>query len=87
MVLLDEGVDRDRVIELMYERGIETTLGTYALHAEPFFARSYGYRPGDLPGSYAAVRRSLTLPLYPPMDDSHLERICGALQWALEVSG
>ena len=86
VLTLEEAIDRDRVIELMKQRGIETTLGTYALHAEPFFERTYGYRPGDLPGSYAAYRHSLTLPLYSSMTDADLDRIVDSLSAALPAS-
>jgi len=84
VIRLDDSIDRDQVIGLMRRRGIETTLGTYALHAQPFFARQYNYGPGDLPNSYRAYRQSLTVPLYPPMDELDLERITRTLRWAVE---
>jgi len=87
VVLLDEGIDRDGVIKAMKERGVETTLGTYALHAQPFFARKYGYRAGDLPKSYRAYRHSLTLPVYPPMEKEHLDRVVQTLRWAIDSMG
>ena len=85
VVLLDEQVERDTVIQLMKQQGIETTLGTYALHAEPFFSSRYDYRPGDLPNSYQACRRSLTLPLYPHMDDADLDTLADSLRSALKA--
>jgi perosamine synthetase len=87
VVMLDDRLDRDRVIQLMKKQGIETTLGTYALHAQPFFGHEFGYRTGDLPGSYHANRQSLALPLYPQLDDSDLTRIAGALRRALVEAG
>jgi dTDP-4-amino-4,6-dideoxygalactose transaminase len=87
VVLLDDGIDRDRVIQGMKKQGVETTLGTYALHAQPFFGQEYGYRTGDLPGSYRANRQSLALPLYPQLDDSDLVRIAAALRRALAEAG
>ncbi len=83
VVLLDEEINRDRVIEAMREQGIETTLGTYALHIQPFFMREYGYSKGDLSNSYRAYRQTLTLPLYPPMGEAELGRIVRALKQAL----
>jgi dTDP-4-amino-4,6-dideoxygalactose transaminase len=79
VVLLDETIDRDRVIAAMRKRDIETTLGTYALHAQPFFQRAYGYTPGNLPNSYKLFRQSLTLPLYPGMTKDDLECIVTTL--------
>jgi dTDP-4-amino-4,6-dideoxygalactose transaminase len=84
VVLLDQGIDRDAVIALMRQHGVETTLGTYALHAQPFYAREYHYQPGDLPGSYRAFRQSLTLPLYPQLQEPDLERIAVTLRRALD---
>jgi perosamine synthetase len=80
VTLLDEGIDRDAVIAAMREKGIETTLGTYALHAEPFFMRELGHQEGDLACSYQAYRQSLTLPLYPTMTEAEVERVATALR-------
>jgi perosamine synthetase len=80
VILVDDGVDRNRVVEAMKLKGIETTLGTYALHAQPFFQGKYGYRNGQLPNSYAAFTRTVTLPLYPQMSDGDLDCLADALQ-------
>lgn len=80
---LDGSIDRDAVIRALAERGIETTLGTYALHAEPYFARALGYAPGDLPNSWDAYRTTLTLPLYPQMSVDIVERVVHALAQVL----
>ncbi len=79
VVLLDEAIDRDGIILRMRSAGIETTLGTYALHDQPYFQRAYGYRAGDLRRSDHAFRQTLTLPLYPGLTDGELERVSGAL--------
>jgi len=86
VVVLDERIDRDRAIETMREGGIETTLGTYALHAQPFFARTFGCKPGDLPESYRAYRQTLTLPLYPGLRDDQVDRVVSALTAAVAVA-
>jgi dTDP-4-amino-4,6-dideoxygalactose transaminase len=83
VVLLDEGIDRDAVIRTLAEQGIETTLGTYALHREPFFGRSFGYQPGDLPASDAAYRRSLALPMYATLEADDQAYVADQLRAAL----
>lgn len=80
VVMVDERLDRDKLIERTRANGIETTLGTYAVHAQPFYMRNYGYQAGALPNSYKAFTRSLTLPLYPQMDEYDLETIVEALK-------
>jgi perosamine synthetase len=84
VVMLDGALDRDRVIAAMRRRDVETTLGTYALHAQPFFQRTYGYASGDLPGSYRVFRQSLTLPLYPQMEPQDPERVVEALESSID---
>lgn len=84
VVVLDEGIDRDATIAALREEGIESTLGTYAMHAEPAFQRACGTRPGDLPASFALCERTLTLPLHERLDDADPERIARALRSAIE---
>ena len=75
VALVEPGVDRDAVIGGLRERGVEATLGTYALHAQPFFGRAFGYSPGALPRSHQAFLRSVALPLYPQMTDADTEAV------------
>ena len=86
VVLLRDGIDRDAVAATLRARGVEATLGTYAMHAHPAFAR-YGYRPGDLPHSHRAERQSLTLPLWPGMESDLVARVVEELRAAIEAHG
>jgi dTDP-4-amino-4,6-dideoxygalactose transaminase len=86
VVMLDEAVDRDAVIAKMRADGIETTLGTYALHCQPYFQRELGCRPGDLPSSARAFRQSLCLPLYPGLAEDDLRRVVASLDAAIRTS-
>ena len=70
VVLLPEGSNQKDIVNYMRKNGIETTLGTYSLHAQPYFIKEYGYKENDLPVSYGVFKRSLTLPLYPQMESS-----------------
>jgi dTDP-4-amino-4,6-dideoxygalactose transaminase len=63
--------------------GVECTIGTYACHAQPFFQERYGYRPGDLPNSYLAFQRTLTLPLHSRMSTQDAELVIQALRRAV----
>jgi dTDP-4-amino-4,6-dideoxygalactose transaminase len=82
VVLIDETIDRDRVITSMGKQDIETTLGTYAVHAQPAMAR-FGYSPGDLPNSWRAYRSSITLPLHGRMTEADVDRVCAELEHAI----
>lgn len=83
VTLLADGIDRNAVCLALRAAGVETTLGTYAMHAHPAFA-AYGYRAGDLPHSHRAQEQSLTLPLWPGMGEDVVERVVAALGAAIE---
>jgi dTDP-4-amino-4,6-dideoxygalactose transaminase len=83
VVLEDEGLDRDALIAELREQGVESTLGTYALHAEPAFAARCGTAPGDLPHSHRLAERTLTLPLHQNLTDGDVATIAAALEGAM----
>ena len=85
VVLADAHFDRDRMIRDLRAIDIETTLGTYALHDQPFFQRAFGYATGQLPGSHAAFTRSITLPLYPQMSEADIDQVAAAVRKAVEI--
>jgi dTDP-4-amino-4,6-dideoxygalactose transaminase len=82
VVVLADGIDRDVVVGAMAHDGIETTLGTYAMHAQPAFAR-YGYEPGALPNAWRLQQQTLTLPLLPGMDEATVDRVATSLARSL----
>lgn len=66
-IYLEEDGIRDRLRQDLGERGIETQIGTYALHQEPSYA---GVRiSGDLQNSVALFKNLLTLPLHHELTD------------------
>jgi len=80
VVTLDAGIDRDATIAGLRELGVESTLGTYALHLEPAFAER-GCAPADgLPHSRALTEHTLALPLHENLADGDIEVIGGALE-------
>jgi len=85
VVLLGDHVDRNHVVKEMRARKVETTLGTYAQHSQPAFAR-FGCLPGDLPHSLRAQRQSLTLPLLPHMGMEPVHYVVDALVASIHAS-
>lgn len=84
VILLDKSIDCNSVIRYMKEKGVETTLGTYALHAHQAFSR-FGYKPGDLKNSWFNQNHSLTLPLLPKMKEEKINQVIFTLEGALKV--
>lgn len=86
VVLTERGMDRDLIVRMLREDGVEATLGTYAVHAQPYFQKAWGYHPADVPNSFEAFNRAITLPLYPKMDEGQMQKVAEALQRAAEAT-
>ena len=69
----------------MKERGIGVGVHYPALHLFSLY-HSLGFRDGDFPNAEDIGRRTVTLPLFPAMQDSDVERVCAALDEALQTS-
>ena len=80
VVLLDGSLDRDAVIDELRGEGIESTLGTYALHAQPYFSKTLKMRPGDLPNSFRAFRSSLALPMHAGLTEDDVAYVAARLR-------
>lgn len=83
VIRLDQELDRDKLIEDLRGQEIESTLGTYALHDQPFYQKTYGYISGQLPQSHQAFTSTITLPLYPQMEESDVEVVANGVSAAI----
>jgi dTDP-4-amino-4,6-dideoxygalactose transaminase len=80
--LLPAGVDRGEFIAAMKQRGIGVGVHYPALHLFSLY-RQLGFRAGDFPRAEDVGRRTITLPLFPAMLDSDVDRVCTALNEVL----
>ena len=78
VVTLDEGIDRDEVIEKLGERGVPAKAYLPCIHLFPHF-RELGYREGQFPVAEAASARSLALPFFGQMVDAQVAEVCDDL--------
>ncbi len=84
-VLLDvpgRGIDRAALVAALRERGIGTQVHYIPLPMQPLHRRR-GADPADVPGAMAFYERTLTLPLFPGMQDTDVDRVVQALADAL----
>ncbi|MFS0911391.1 DegT/DnrJ/EryC1/StrS family aminotransferase [Microbacterium sp. 179-I 3D2 NHS] len=80
VVRLDDDIDRDEVIRRMRTRDVETTLGTYGMHLQPYFRERFAIPDAALPETTRAHHQALTLPLYPQLTDDDLDTVAEALR-------
>jgi dTDP-4-amino-4,6-dideoxygalactose transaminase len=73
---------RPRFIESMKQAGIGVGVHYPAMHLFTLF-RQRGCEPGDFPVSEHIGARTVTLPLFPAMEDGDVTRVCDAVSQAL----
>ncbi|MFC1799636.1 DegT/DnrJ/EryC1/StrS family aminotransferase [Candidatus Eisenbacteria bacterium] len=79
VIMLEPRIDRDALIDGMLSEGVETGIGTYAVHAQAFYGKRLGLEPGSLPNSYRAYNQSLALPIYASMEEKAVHTVAAAL--------
>jgi dTDP-4-amino-4,6-dideoxygalactose transaminase len=82
VVLLSPTLDRDKIIVFLRSKGIETTLGTYALSEQPAY-RELAQTPVDLEKSVFAFKHSLALPMSSSTTKKDRRRVVKALREAI----
>jgi len=65
---------RARVIDALRQDGIGTSVHFIPLHLHPLYRRM-GYRVGQFPAAEAAYAGSISLPIWPGMTDSQVDRV------------
>jgi UDP-4-amino-4,6-dideoxy-N-acetyl-beta-L-altrosamine transaminase len=73
--------DRAAVMAKLRERGIGSQVHYIPVHHQPYYRSRYGAL--NLPGADAYYARCLSLPLFPAMADSDVDRVVAALAAAL----
>lgn len=73
-------VGRNELIQQLKQGGIGTSVHFIPLHLHPYYRDRFGYQPGDLPHAEDAYARCLSLPIYPDMSDSDVERVVSAVE-------
>ncbi|MEK7438776.1 MAG: DegT/DnrJ/EryC1/StrS aminotransferase family protein [Pseudomonadota bacterium] len=68
-------LDRGGFIQAMHQRGIGVGVHYPAMHLFRIF-RELGYNPGDFPQAEHIGAATVTLPLFPGMADSDVDRVC-----------
>ncbi|MCM5680842.1 DegT/DnrJ/EryC1/StrS family aminotransferase [Schlegelella sp. S2-27] len=76
----DARVDRDAVIEQLFDAGIGCSVHYIPLHLHPYWRDRYGLAPRQFPHSQQAYERMLSLPLYTRMSDADVQRVVDALR-------
>jgi perosamine synthetase len=79
VVQLPRGVERDGIIRLLAEHGVQSKPYLPAIHLMSFYRERFGHREGEFPVCEDVAARSLALPFFPSMTEGQVVRVCEAL--------
>jgi perosamine synthetase len=85
VVQLPRGVDRDRVIEGLRERAIDSKPYMPAIHLMTYYREHFGHREGEFPVCEDVAARSLALPFFPGLSEGQVARVAEGLSAAIEA--
>jgi dTDP-4-amino-4,6-dideoxygalactose transaminase len=68
-------VTRAETIGRLAEAGVGTSVHFIPLHLHPYYRRTYGYAPDDLPVASRQFEREISLPIYPELSDAEVDSV------------
>jgi dTDP-4-amino-4,6-dideoxygalactose transaminase len=75
---------RAEIIAALAERGVESTIGTWAIPTTTFYRQHYGYGPDSFPVTTEVFRRALSLPLHDKISAQDQRDVTAALAEVLD---
>jgi perosamine synthetase len=67
--------NRDELYEKLKEEGIGTSVHFIPVHKHPYYKKNYKYKNEDFPVANYVYEKSLSLPIYPSLDDDDVDYI------------
>jgi len=72
---LDERVNRDNVLKMMQEDGIDYRLSFPPIHLQPVYKKLFGYKEGDFPISEKIFKQFVDIPCWVGMTEAQMRRV------------
>jgi dTDP-4-amino-4,6-dideoxygalactose transaminase len=80
LVLSRLKIDRDRFVDALMEMGIGTSVHFIPLHIMPYYRERYQLKERDFPVALQCYRETVSLPIYPDLEDEQVERVIAAVR-------
>jgi len=79
VAVLDKGINRNKLIDLLKKKGIQAQIGTYASHVQPVYKST-----DECPVSLEIFNRTIALPFYYSLEKEEIDDISIKLKKSLE---
>lgn len=84
VIRLDEGIDRDGVMEYLKQNGVACRPYFTPIHIQPYMKEMFGYEEYDFPNTAKAGRSCIALPFYNDLSSDEIEYVVEVLEAAIE---
>jgi len=83
VITLEDGLNRDKVIEKMEEQGVPARGYFSPIHLQPYIKEMFGCREGMLPVTENIAKRTLALPFHNNLKEEEVDEVIEVLKRAL----
>lgn len=83
---LDKGINRDNVLKLMHDQGVDHRLSFPPIHLQPVYRKKFGYKEGDYPVSEDIFNRFVDIPCWVGMTEDQMNKVVKVVISAVEES-
>lgn len=77
-------VERDRIITGLKRHDVGAANYFPCIHLQPFYRQQHGFAPGMFPIAESISHRTIALPFFNRLDETHIELICQTLKVMLD---
>lgn len=82
-LILDKKVDRDKVLKIMKENGVDSRLSFPPIPLQPIYREKFGYTDGDFPIAEEIYSSFVDIPNWVMMERKHMERVAEVVKMAV----
>src|SRR5262249_4700030 len=72
-------IDRNQFVEELKKRGVGCSVHWRPLHLHPYYERTFGWQPTDLPFATEVWTRLVSLPLFPQMTEREIDHVVSSV--------
>lgn len=79
-ITFDKSIDRDKVMNLLNGKGIDSKPYFTPIHLQPYMRKMFGFKEGDFPVTERVGNSTLALPFATTMEEWEVKEVCEALK-------
>ena len=86
VIRLERGIDRNKVIKYLNEKGVQCKPYFTPIHLQPFYRKMFGYKEGDFPVTEDVAGRTIALPFFNNLREEQIDYVVEKLKEGIKNS-